>query len=198
MPVNPSTFRLKSKDENDMIDITDQIAPVIKSSNLKYGTVTVCICGPTATLTTTEYEPGAMEGNFFLQCLIGSRLWRSDMSTIMHMTRGRQHSNVHVSLIGSSLHCHLKIRSWCLEWYNRGTDRGGFPAIERTIDCKWQANSLSVSMITRNKIILWRNASNGKAFYARGDYFLYDCLLLRQYYDTFIICNLRHEKGKEE
>ena len=46
MPVNPSTFRLRSKDENDMIDITDDATRVVKSSNLKHITVTSVFADP--------------------------------------------------------------------------------------------------------------------------------------------------------
>ena len=58
MPVSTSTVALKSKGENDMIDITDKVADAIKNGGIKYGIVTIFVSGSTAAVTTIEYEPG--------------------------------------------------------------------------------------------------------------------------------------------
>ncbi|MGN6632846.1 MAG: YjbQ family protein, partial [Nitrososphaeraceae archaeon] len=58
MVVLTKTVQIKSKGENDMIDITQEAAALISEANLKNGIVTVFVTGSTAAVTTIEYEPG--------------------------------------------------------------------------------------------------------------------------------------------
>src|SRR5919108_1468116 len=52
------TIQVRSKGENDIIDITAPILKAILESKLKDGIVTVFVSGSTAAVTTIEYEPG--------------------------------------------------------------------------------------------------------------------------------------------
>ena len=58
MVVLTKTVQIKSKGENDMIDITQEAAALISEANLKNGIVKVFVTGSTAAVTTIEYEPG--------------------------------------------------------------------------------------------------------------------------------------------
>ena len=56
MTVITKTIRVKTKGEDDIIDITKQTSKIIESSEIKNGTVTIFVSGSTAALTTIEYE----------------------------------------------------------------------------------------------------------------------------------------------
>jgi len=50
-----------TKGFNDIVDITDEVAKIVKNSDIKDGIVTLFVVGSTATVTTIEYEPGLVE-----------------------------------------------------------------------------------------------------------------------------------------
>jgi len=52
---------LKTKGATDLIDITEEVSRVLKSSGLKEGSVTVFVVGSTAAIATFEYEPGLIK-----------------------------------------------------------------------------------------------------------------------------------------
>ena len=58
MTVITKTTSIKTRGENDMIDITGQTSKAVEESKLKDGIVTVFVSGSTAAITTIEYEPG--------------------------------------------------------------------------------------------------------------------------------------------
>ena len=101
--MNVITKRLKitSKGENDMIDITDNIAKEIERSKIKNGNITIFVSGSTAALTTIEYEPGLQKD--FPDML--SRIAPDDLDygheQMWHDGNGRSH--VKASLVGASL-----------------------------------------------------------------------------------------------
>ena len=92
---------IKSKNENDMIDITEQTAEVVSNSKIKSGNVTIFVSGSTAALTTIEYEPGLKKD--FPEML--QRIAPDDIEygheQMWHDGNGRSH--VKASLIGPSL-----------------------------------------------------------------------------------------------
>ena len=45
----------------DIIDITDDVGAVVRKSKLKEGSVLIFVVGPTAALTTLEYEPALLD-----------------------------------------------------------------------------------------------------------------------------------------
>ena len=55
MVVLTKTVQIKSKGENDMVDITQETAALIREGNLKNGIITVFVAGSTAAVTTIEY-----------------------------------------------------------------------------------------------------------------------------------------------
>jgi thiamine phosphate synthase YjbQ (UPF0047 family) len=58
MAIITESIQIRSKGENDMIDITASASKAVEDSKLKQGIVTIFIAGSTAAVTTIEYEPG--------------------------------------------------------------------------------------------------------------------------------------------
>lgn len=61
MTVITKSIKVRSKGENDIIDLTDKISAKIKESQISSGIVTVFVTGSTGALTTIEYEPGLLK-----------------------------------------------------------------------------------------------------------------------------------------
>jgi len=108
-------FQIKSKSENDIIDITDQVSKIVKESKIENGVVIVFVVGSTAAITTIEYEPGLQKD--FPDML--SRLVPRDIEYAHDNTwhDGNGHSHVRASLIGPSvtipfIEGHLALGTW--------------------------------------------------------------------------------------
>jgi secondary thiamine-phosphate synthase enzyme len=101
MTIVTKTIRVKSKGENDMIDIAKQTSKLLEESKLDEGIVTVFVSGSTAAVSTIEYEPGLNDD--FPEML--SRVTPKDIEykhdKTWHDENG--HSHVRASLIGPSL-----------------------------------------------------------------------------------------------
>ena len=101
MTVKTRTIKIKSKGENDMIDITPETAKIIEESKIKDGIVTIFVSGSTGALTTIEYEPGLLKD--FPNML--ARIIPTDMEygheQMWH--DGNGHSHVKASLLGPSI-----------------------------------------------------------------------------------------------
>lgn len=92
---------IKSKSENDIINITDQVSNIVKESKIENGAVIVFVVGSTAAITTIEHESGLQKD--FPEML--SRLAPKDIE-YCHDTKwhdGNGHSHVRASLVGPSL-----------------------------------------------------------------------------------------------
>ncbi|HZA07925.1 MAG TPA: secondary thiamine-phosphate synthase enzyme YjbQ [Nitrososphaeraceae archaeon] len=101
MTIITKTIQVKSRGENDMIDMTKQTSRLITESKLEEGLVTVFVSGSTAAISTVEYEPGLI--NDFPDML--SRVVPNDIEYKHNETwqDGNGHSHVRASLIGPSL-----------------------------------------------------------------------------------------------
>ncbi len=101
MAVITKQIKISSKSENDIIDITEQVADVILQCGISNGTVTVFVSGSTGAITTIEYEPGLVKD--FPDML--SRIAPDDVNysheEMWHDGNGRSH--VKASLVGPSL-----------------------------------------------------------------------------------------------
>jgi len=92
---------IKTKGEDDIIDLTDKIEGAVENSGLNKGIVTIFVPGSTGALTTIEYEPGLLQD--FPAAL--ERIAGRDIS-YEHEKRwhdGNGHSHVRASLLGPSL-----------------------------------------------------------------------------------------------
>jgi len=101
MTVETKSLKIQTKKENEIIDITEKVADVVKNSRIKNGIVTVFVSGSTGSLTTIEFEPGLLQD--FPEML--SRVAPNDIEyaheQMWHDGNGRSH--VKASLVGPSL-----------------------------------------------------------------------------------------------
>jgi secondary thiamine-phosphate synthase enzyme len=101
MAVVTRHVEVRSRAENDVVDITKDVQGAVQESGLKDGIVTVFVSGSTATVTTMEFEPGLIEDFPKMLERVSPRgisyehqkTWRDD--------NGRSH--VKASLVGPSL-----------------------------------------------------------------------------------------------
>jgi secondary thiamine-phosphate synthase enzyme len=112
VPVRTSNITIRSKGENEMIDITSQIEQIIKTGSLSNGIITIFISGSTAAVTTIEYEPGLRKD--FPRML--ERIAPSEIEYEHDNTwhDGNGHSHVRASLLGPSLTVPFKDKSLML------------------------------------------------------------------------------------
>lgn len=101
MKATTKKIQIKSKLENDIIDITDKVSQVVRESQIGSGAVIVFVVGSTAAITTIEYEPGLKKD--FPEML--SRLAPREIEYAHDNTwhDGNGHSHIRASLIGPSL-----------------------------------------------------------------------------------------------
>lgn len=115
MAVITRNIQIKSRSENDIMDITDKVSRIVKESKIENGVVTVFVVGSTAAITTIEYEPGLQQD--FPEML--SRLVPKETQYAHDNTwhDGNGHSHVRASLIGPGLIIpfiagHLTLGTW--------------------------------------------------------------------------------------
>lgn len=101
MSVLKKSIQIKSKGENDIIDLTEKIASNIKESKIMDGVVTVFVVGSTGALTTIEYEPGLLKDFPDMLSRMAPNELEYEHEKRWHDGNGRSH--VKASLIGPSL-----------------------------------------------------------------------------------------------
>jgi len=101
MAVTTKTITIKSKGENDIIDITQQVAKIVQESKITNGNVTLFVSGSTASITTIEYEPGLVKDFPKTLARIAPKDMEYDHEKMWH--DGNGHSHVKASLLGPSL-----------------------------------------------------------------------------------------------
>ncbi|MEK6971997.1 MAG: secondary thiamine-phosphate synthase enzyme YjbQ, partial [Thermoproteota archaeon] len=101
MAVTTKTITIKSKGENDIIDITPQVAEIVQESKIRNGNVTLFVSGSTASITTVEYEPGLVKDFPKMLARIAPQDIEYDHEKMWH--DGNGHSHVKASLLGPSL-----------------------------------------------------------------------------------------------
>lgn len=101
MTVYGSEFDVKSRRENDIIDITGEVANIVADSGIKNGIACVFVSGSTGAITTIEYEPGLLKD--LPEAL--ERMMPKDITYEHHLRwqDGNGHSHVRASMIGPSL-----------------------------------------------------------------------------------------------
>ena len=101
MVVVTKTIQVRSKGQDDIIDITEQTSKAVKDSKLKDGIVTVFVSGSTAAVTTIEYEPGLKQDFPKMLSRIAPKDMEYEHQKMWH--DGNGHSHVRASLVGPSL-----------------------------------------------------------------------------------------------
>ncbi len=102
MAVESHHIEAKTRGNNHVVNITDQVAQCVDAGKLSSGIVTVSVIGSTAGITTTEFEPGL--ANHDLEAAfegIAPRDGRYVHEETWHDDNG--HAHVRASLLGPSL-----------------------------------------------------------------------------------------------
>jgi secondary thiamine-phosphate synthase enzyme len=101
MAVITQTIKVKTKGQDNIIDITKKTSKGIEKSKLKSGIATIFVSGSTAALTTIEYEPGLISDFPKMLERISPQNMEYGHEKMWH--DGNGHSHVKASLIGPSL-----------------------------------------------------------------------------------------------
>jgi secondary thiamine-phosphate synthase enzyme len=101
MRISTKNILLRTKGENDVIDISEKTIEAVNESSIENGLITIFVSGSTAAITTIEFEPGLR--NDFPNML--ARIAPKDIEYHHDKTwhDGNGHSHVRASLIGPSL-----------------------------------------------------------------------------------------------
>ena len=94
-------INLTTKAHSEVVNITDQVSGLLQKHQLKEGSATIFVVGSTASITTTEYEPGLKKD-------IPEMLERMAPSGVRYhhddtWGDGNGHAHVRASFIGPSL-----------------------------------------------------------------------------------------------
>ena len=101
MSVYHSEINIKSKGENDIIDITEDVQKVVSNSGLKEGICLVFVAGSTGTLSTIEYEDGLKHDFPKILDKIAPKNQEYKHHLTWHDDNGRSHCKA--TLMGASL-----------------------------------------------------------------------------------------------
>ena len=101
MTVVSKSIQIRSKGENDMMDLTDQISEFVGDSGISNGIVTIFVSGSTGSITTIEFEPGLIKD--FPEMLSRIAPKNLDYGHEQMWHDGNGHSHVKASLMGPSL-----------------------------------------------------------------------------------------------
>lgn len=101
MTVITKTIRVKTKGEDDIVNISEQTSNAVENSEIKNGIVIIFVSGSTAALTTIEYEPGLLSD--FPKMLERVAPKNIDYGHERMWHDGNGHSHVKASLVGPSL-----------------------------------------------------------------------------------------------
>jgi len=101
MKVYQGEIEVRTKGENDMVDITQEVQGIVDKSGIKEGIACVFVPGSTGAIITIEYEPGLKKDI----PRILERIAPRDEYYHHHETWGdyNGHSHVRASLLGASL-----------------------------------------------------------------------------------------------
>lgn len=112
MAVSTKSIKIHSKNENDMVDLTQKISQFVNQSKMSNGIITVFVAGSTGSIITIEFEPGLIKD--FPEML--NRIIPKDLDygheQMWH--DGNGHSHVKASLIGPSLTIPFVDKKLCL------------------------------------------------------------------------------------
>ena len=101
MTVSACTEQVKTKGQNDCVDITEKIQEAVRGAKIRQGLATIFVTGSTAGVTTIEYEPGLVQD--LKEAL--KRLFPEGLRYAHHDTGGDDNgfSHLRASFIGPSL-----------------------------------------------------------------------------------------------
>ena len=101
MAVTSRNIQIKTRRENDIIDITEKTSREVKENKMKNGIITVFVSESTAAITTLEYEPGLKTDFPNMLSRVAPKGIEYQHDKTGH--DGNGHSHVRASLVGPSL-----------------------------------------------------------------------------------------------
>jgi secondary thiamine-phosphate synthase enzyme len=101
MPVFTKRLELRTRAENEIVDITGEVQQAVEESGLTVGVVTVFVPGSTAAVTTIEFEPGLAKDFPGMLERVAPKDIDYEHQKAWHDDNGRSH--VKASLVGPSL-----------------------------------------------------------------------------------------------
>lgn len=101
MTVISKYINFSTKGNTDILDITDEVAAVLKKAKLKDGIVNISVLGSTCAITTCEYEPGLVQDlkKAFQDIVPKHKGYSHDDA----WQDGNAHSHLRSSIVGPSL-----------------------------------------------------------------------------------------------
>jgi len=101
MAVIRESFRISTRGDADVVDVTSEVSEALRRSGVDSGVVTVFVPGATGAVTTIEYEPGLVEDidELFERIAPRGRDYHHDL----RWKDGNGHSHVRASLLGPSI-----------------------------------------------------------------------------------------------
>jgi len=101
MEVITEHIKVSTNGNSEVIDITEKVAAIIKQKKMKEGSATLFVVGSTASITTTEFEPGLKKDiPEILERLVPSKAEYHHNDT---WGDGNGHAHVRASFLGPSL-----------------------------------------------------------------------------------------------
>jgi secondary thiamine-phosphate synthase enzyme len=101
MEIITEQLSISTEGNSQVVDITEHVAAILARSNLMEGNVTVFVVGSTASITTTEFEPGLQQDIPDALDRIAPRTARYHHDNRWH--DGNGHAHVRAALTGCSL-----------------------------------------------------------------------------------------------
>lgn len=100
MAIHGGQLRLSTRGHTDIVDITEGVVAVLRTSGVELGTVVAFVTGSTAALTTMEYEPGGVADlrTVLDELVPAGRAWEHNERN--HDTNA--HAHLRAALIGPS------------------------------------------------------------------------------------------------
>lgn len=130
MIISTYSFKIKTRGNTDIVDITEQVQSIISSNDFVEGSVLVFVPGSTAGITTIEHEPGLLKDypEFFEKIIPSQKRYHHDDT----WHDGNGHSHIRAALQGASITVpfsggRLLLGTWqqiiLIDFDNRNRDR---------------------------------------------------------------------------
>jgi secondary thiamine-phosphate synthase enzyme len=100
VPVHGGLLRLDTPGNGEVVDLTEGVQSIIRTSEVKRGVVTVFVTGSTAAITTIEHEPGAVHDLQQLLDALIPPVGSYEHNQLNHDTNA--HAHLRAALIGPS------------------------------------------------------------------------------------------------
>jgi secondary thiamine-phosphate synthase enzyme len=101
MEIATEQFTISTRGNSEVLNVTDNVAGLLTKSQLKEGVVTVFVIGSTASITTTEFEPGLRKDIPEMLDRIAPQGERYHHDDTWH--DGNGHSHLRAALMGCTL-----------------------------------------------------------------------------------------------